>query len=320
MGRQPVSARIDSRIVTFGSRARALGGVSASPCAWLPAMSQFAQETVEEEAEQEAGEADRSKTTSLLPVSAPRCNPHRTSRKTPIPSSTPSPPKTSARCPTVRWPKRCSASPASTSAVSRRPPTLTVSRSKAPASSFAACPIVRSELNGRDIFSATGGRSLSFNDVSPELRGPGRGVQEHHRRHDRRPALPALVNLVTRKPLDNPRLHIAGTIEANYGDLREEWSPDLQRSGFEHLRQRDRHLRPAACLFQVRTAEPHRCFAGCRSLLSQRRSDRAVACACSIVELRRLRRRPELHRRQLPACRFRHRSAVCGCAHHRSRP
>ena len=32
-------------------------------------------------------------------------------------------------------------------------------------------PFVRSELNGREIFSATGGRVLSFNDVSPELLG-----------------------------------------------------------------------------------------------------------------------------------------------------
>ena len=32
-------------------------------------------------------------------------------------------------------------------------------------------PFVRSELNGRDIFSANGGTVLSFNDVSPELLG-----------------------------------------------------------------------------------------------------------------------------------------------------
>ncbi|HEY0084672.1 MAG TPA: TonB-dependent receptor plug domain-containing protein, partial [Allosphingosinicella sp.] len=32
-------------------------------------------------------------------------------------------------------------------------------------------PFVQSELNGRDIFSANGGRTLSFNDVSPELLG-----------------------------------------------------------------------------------------------------------------------------------------------------
>ncbi len=32
-------------------------------------------------------------------------------------------------------------------------------------------PYVLSNLNGRDIFSANGGRTLSFNDVSPELLG-----------------------------------------------------------------------------------------------------------------------------------------------------
>ena len=35
------------------------------------------------------------------------------------------------------------------------------------------------------------------------------------------------VNLVTRKPLDNDGLKIAGTIAGNYGDLREEWSPEF---------------------------------------------------------------------------------------------
>src|SRR3546814_17895919 len=33
------------------------------------------------------------------------------------------------------------------------------------------------------------------------------------------------VNLVTRKPLDNPGFNIAGTIEATVGDLADEWSP-----------------------------------------------------------------------------------------------
>ncbi|MEP3760287.1 MAG: TonB-dependent receptor, partial [Marinomonas sp.] len=35
------------------------------------------------------------------------------------------------------------------------------------------------------------------------------------------------VNLVTRKPLDTTGLKIAGTIGANYGDLRGEWSPEF---------------------------------------------------------------------------------------------
>ncbi|MEO1729755.1 MAG: TonB-dependent receptor plug domain-containing protein, partial [Pseudomonadota bacterium] len=91
-------------------------------------------------------------------------------------------------------------------------------------------PFARSELNGRDIFSATGGRVLSFNDVSPELLG--RVEVFKNVTADMIEGGPSgTVNLVTRKPLDNPGTHLAGTIEANYGDLREEWSPAFSLLG-----------------------------------------------------------------------------------------
>jgi TonB-dependent receptor len=85
-------------------------------------------------------------------------------------------------------------------------------------------PFVRSELNGRDIFSANGGRSLSFNDVSPELLGRVE-VYKNTTADMIDGGISGTVNLVTRKPLDNPGFKIAGTIEANYGDLAKEWSP-----------------------------------------------------------------------------------------------
>ena len=85
-------------------------------------------------------------------------------------------------------------------------------------------PYVRSELNGRDIFSATGGRVLSFNDVSPELLGRVE-VYKNVTADMVDGGIAGTVNLVTRKPLDNPGLNIAGTIEANWGDLAQEWSP-----------------------------------------------------------------------------------------------
>ncbi len=85
-------------------------------------------------------------------------------------------------------------------------------------------PFVRSELNGRDIFSANGGRELSFNDVSPELLGRVE-VYKNVTADMIDGALSGTVNLVTRKPLDKPGFHIAGTIEANYGDMAKEWSP-----------------------------------------------------------------------------------------------
>ena len=85
-------------------------------------------------------------------------------------------------------------------------------------------PFVSSQLNGRDIFSANGGRALSFEDVSPELVGRVE-VFKNITADQIEGHIAGLVNLVTRKPLDNRGLHVAGSIEGNYGDLRQEWSP-----------------------------------------------------------------------------------------------
>lgn len=85
-------------------------------------------------------------------------------------------------------------------------------------------PYVRSELNGRDIFSANGGRELSFNDVSPELLGRVE-VFKNTTADMIDGGISGTVNLVTRKPLDKPGLNLAGTIEGNYGDMAREWSP-----------------------------------------------------------------------------------------------
>ncbi|WP_343344141.1 TonB-dependent receptor [Sphingomicrobium sp. XHP0239] len=87
-------------------------------------------------------------------------------------------------------------------------------------------PFVRSELNGRDIFSATGGRVLSFNDVSAELLGRVE-VYKNVTADMVDGGIAGTVNLVTRKPLDNQGFKIAGTLEATVGDLAEEWSPGL---------------------------------------------------------------------------------------------
>ena len=91
-------------------------------------------------------------------------------------------------------------------------------------------PFVRSELNGRDIFSANGGRELSFNDVSPELLGRVE-VFKNTTADMIDGGISGSVNLVTRKPLDRPGFNIAGTIEGNYGDLAEEWSPGFSILG-----------------------------------------------------------------------------------------
>jgi len=85
-------------------------------------------------------------------------------------------------------------------------------------------PFVRSELNGRDVFSATGGTVLSFNDISPELLG--RVLVYKNATADMIDGgIAGTVDLVTRKPLDTEGLRITGGIEANYGDIAEEVSP-----------------------------------------------------------------------------------------------
>jgi TonB-dependent receptor len=91
-------------------------------------------------------------------------------------------------------------------------------------------PFVRSELNGRDIFSANGGRELSFNDVSPELLGRVE-VFKNSTSDMIDGGISGTVNLVTRKPLDSRGLKIAGTIEGNYGDMAKEWSPGFSILG-----------------------------------------------------------------------------------------
>ncbi|MDE1467599.1 TonB-dependent receptor [Aurantiacibacter sp. D1-12] len=85
-------------------------------------------------------------------------------------------------------------------------------------------PYVLANLNGRDVFSANGGRTLNFNDVSPELLGRVE-IYKNVSADMIEGNISGLVNLVTRKPLDNPGFNIAGTLEVNYGDMAEEWSP-----------------------------------------------------------------------------------------------
>ncbi|WP_296680411.1 TonB-dependent receptor plug domain-containing protein, partial [Novosphingobium sp.] len=91
-------------------------------------------------------------------------------------------------------------------------------------------PYVRSELNGRDIFSANGGIVLSFNDVSPELLGRVE-VFKNATSDMIEGSIAGTVNLVTRKPLDRSGTHLAGSVEMNYGDLRKKWSPTFNVLG-----------------------------------------------------------------------------------------
>lgn len=83
---------------------------------------------------------------------------------------------------------------------------------------------VRSELNGRDTFSANNGRFLSFADVPPELM-IGVDVFKNQSADMIEGGLAGTVNLRTRVPFDAPGQVLSFNAEANYGDFVEEWSP-----------------------------------------------------------------------------------------------
>lgn len=82
---------------------------------------------------------------------------------------------------------------------------------------------VRSELNGRDTFSANNGRILSFSDVPAELMG-GVDVFKSPSADMIEGGISGTVNLRTRRPFDGAPT-IAASLEGSYGDFAEEWTP-----------------------------------------------------------------------------------------------
>ena len=83
---------------------------------------------------------------------------------------------------------------------------------------------VRSELNGRDTFSANGGRALNFEDVPPELMA-GVDVYKNPSAAQVEGAIGGLVNLRTALPFDYAGFKAALTVGGNYNDLQGKWSP-----------------------------------------------------------------------------------------------
>ncbi len=83
---------------------------------------------------------------------------------------------------------------------------------------------VRSELNGRDTFSANNGRALSFADVPPELLGSVQ-VFKNQTSDLIEGGIAGSINLVTRKPFDQSGALIAGSAEYNYSDFRGKGAP-----------------------------------------------------------------------------------------------
>jgi iron complex outermembrane recepter protein len=78
---------------------------------------------------------------------------------------------------------------------------------------------VRSELNGRDSFSANGGRSLNFEDVPPELMA-GVDVYKNPSAEQIEGAVGGLVNLRTRMPFDFKGQQGAISLQETYSELK----------------------------------------------------------------------------------------------------
>jgi len=86
---------------------------------------------------------------------------------------------------------------------------------------------VRSELNGRDSFSANGGRSLNFEDVPPELMA-GVDVYKNPSAEQVEGAIGGLVNLRTALPFDYKGFKAAISLNETYSTLKKgKWSPSV---------------------------------------------------------------------------------------------
>ncbi len=84
---------------------------------------------------------------------------------------------------------------------------------------------VRSETNGRDIFSAKNGRGLSFEDISADLLA-GVDVYKNPAANQIEGGIGGTVNLRTRLPFDQSERLAALSVDYNYGDLMDKgyWS------------------------------------------------------------------------------------------------
>lgn len=85
---------------------------------------------------------------------------------------------------------------------------------------------VRSEVNGRDAFSANPSGGLSYEDFPAELLGAVE-VVKNQTADLISGGIAGTVNLITRKPFDSDEQLISFNAKANYGDLREEVTPSF---------------------------------------------------------------------------------------------
>ncbi|MEC7824180.1 TonB-dependent receptor [Marisediminitalea aggregata] len=85
---------------------------------------------------------------------------------------------------------------------------------------------VRSEFNGRDAFSANGGRALDWSAIPPELIG-GVDVYKNQSADLIEGGIGGSINLRTLEPFDREGRILIFSADTTYTDLREEWSPSF---------------------------------------------------------------------------------------------
>jgi TonB-dependent receptor len=83
---------------------------------------------------------------------------------------------------------------------------------------------VRSEFNGRDAFSANGGRSLDWSSIPPQLVGAV-DVFKNSEADLVEGGISGTINLRTLEPFDRKGFFLALSTDWNYGDLGKKWSP-----------------------------------------------------------------------------------------------
>ena len=152
----------------------------------------------------------------------------------------------------------------------QRVPGITVSRlqSNDDSTHFSAEPagvlirgltFVRTELNGRDAFSADGYRGLNFNDISPELMA-GVDVYKNQTAEMVEGGIAGTVNLRTRLPLDPPDRVFSFTGRATYGGSPgdESASTPTARSGRARSDARSRIRRSSCTRWRCSMSRPRR--------------------------------------------------------------
>ena len=86
--------------------------------------------------------------------------------------------------------------------------------------------LVRSEFNGRDAFSANGGRALDFGTIPPELIGAV-DVYKNSTADLIEGGIGGTINLRTLEPFDRDGAVAVVSLDGTYTDLREEFAPDF---------------------------------------------------------------------------------------------